>query len=86
MQQGGTLDFELRHDDQAIHVTISDTGAGIPEEHLHHIFDPFYTTKSKGTGCGLSVVLRIVKTYGGRIWVESAPGQGTTFHVQLPLE
>jgi signal transduction histidine kinase len=86
MQQGGTLDFELRHDDQAIHVTISDTGAGIPEEHLHHIFDPFYTTKSKGTGCGLSVVLRIVKTYGGRIWVESVPGQGTTFHVQLPLE
>lgn len=86
MQQGGTLDFELRHDNQAIYVTISDTGAGIPEEHLHHIFDPFYTTKSKGTGCGLSVVLRIVKTYGGRIWVESAPGQGTTFHVQLPLE
>ena len=86
MQQGGTLGFELRHDGQAIHVTISDTGAGIPEEHLHHIFDPFYTTKSKGTGCGLSVVLRIVKTYGGRIWVESAPGQGTTFHVQLPLE
>jgi signal transduction histidine kinase len=86
MQQGGTLDFELRHDDQAIYVTISDTGAGIPEEHLHHIFDPFYTTKSKGTGCGLSVVLRIVKTYGGRIWVESVPGQGTTFHVQLPLE
>jgi signal transduction histidine kinase len=86
MQQGGTLGFELRHDDRAIHVTVSDTGAGIPEEHLHHIFDPFYTTKSKGTGCGLSVVLRIVKTYGGRIWVESAPGQGTTFHVQLPLE
>lgn len=86
MQQGGILDFELRHDDQAIHVTISDTGAGIPEEHLHHIFDPFYTTKSKGTGCGLSVVLRFVKTYGGRIWVESVPGQGTTFHVQLPLE
>jgi hypothetical protein len=86
MQQGGTLGFDLRHDDKAIYVTISDTGAGIPEEHLHHIFDPFYTTKSKGTGCGLSVVLRIVKTYGGRIWVESAPGQGTTFHVQLPLE
>ena len=86
MQQGGTLGFDLRHDDQAVFVTISDTGAGIPEEHLHHIFDPFYTTKSKGTGCGLSVVLRIVKTYGGRIWVESAPGQGTTFHVQLPLE
>lgn len=86
MQRGGTLGFDLRHDDEAIHVTISDTGAGIPVEHLHHIFDPFYTTKSKGTGCGLSVVLRIVKTYGGRIWVESAPGQGTTFHVQLPLE
>ena len=86
MQQGGTLGFDLRHDDKAVFVTISDTGAGIPEENLHHIFDPFYTTKSKGTGCGLSVVLRIVKTYGGRIWVESAPGQGTTFHVQLPLE
>jgi signal transduction histidine kinase len=86
MQQGGTLNLHLRHDAKAIYVTVSDTGAGIAKEHLNQIFDPFYTTKPKGTGCGLSVVLRIVKTYGGRIAVESEPGQGTTFRIQLPLE
>ncbi|MDH3998288.1 MAG: ATP-binding protein, partial [Desulfuromonadales bacterium] len=58
---------------------------GIPEENLNMIFDPFFTTKEKGTGFGLSVVLRIVKTYSGRIDVESAPGQGTSFIISLPL-
>ena len=75
-----------RQKQPALEISVSDTGCGIPAGKVERIFDPFYTTKSKGTGCGLSVVLRIVKTYGGRIWVESAPGQGTTFHVQLPLE
>ena len=63
---------------------ISDTGRGIPKEHLSQIFDPFFTTKEKGTGFGLSVVLRIVRGYGGLIKAESEVGRGTTFIVKLP--
>jgi signal transduction histidine kinase len=86
MQQGGILRLRLSHDAEAIYVSVSDTGGGIAKENLSQIFDPFFTTKDRGTGFGLSVVLRIVKTYGGRISVESTPGQGTIFHIQLPLE
>lgn len=85
MQQGGTLSVSLEHDDKDVLITVSDSGGGIPEEHLNDIFDPFFTTKKTGTGFGLSVVLRIVKTYSGRIDVKSDPGIGTTFQVWLPL-
>ncbi|MCK4507732.1 MAG: response regulator [Desulfuromonadales bacterium] len=85
MKQGGTLSVTLVHDDKDVVVTVSDTGGGILEDHLNEIFDPFFTTKERGTGFGLSVVLRIVKTYSGRINVESEPGKGTTFQIWLPL-
>jgi len=85
MQQGGTLSVSLEQDDKDVLITVSDSGGGIPEEHLNDIFDPFFTTKKRGTGFGLSVVLRIVKTYSGRIDVKSEPGLGTTFQVWLPL-
>ena len=85
MKQGGTLSVELTYDDKDVQVTVSDTGGGIPEDHLNEIFDPFFTTKERGTGFGLSVVLRIVKTYAGRINVESEEGRGTTFQIWLPL-
>ena len=85
MKQGGSLSVTLECDGAEALVTISDTGGGIPKEHMNKIFDPFFTTKERGTGFGLSVVLRIVKTYSGRIHVESEPGQGTTFQVWLPL-
>ncbi len=85
MPQGGTLGIRLSHNDKNATIAISDTGGGIPKENLSKIFDPFFTTKVKGTGFGLSVVLRIVKTYKGRINVESLEGEGTTFHIQLPL-
>lgn len=85
MKQGGSLSVTLECDDTEALITISDTGDGIPEEHMNKIFDPFFTTKERGTGFGLSVVLRIVKTYSGRIHVESKPGQGTSFQIWLPL-
>jgi signal transduction histidine kinase len=85
MKQGGTLSVSMEHNDKDVLVKVSDTGRGIPEEHLNKIFDPFFTTKDSGTGFGLSVVLRIVKTYAGRINVKSEPGQGTTFQIWLPL-
>ncbi len=85
MKQGGTLSVSLTHDDKDVLVTVTDTGGGIPAEHLNNVFDPFFTTKERGTGFGLSVVLRIVKTYAGRINVESEHGRGTTFQIWLPL-
>lgn len=83
MPDGGVLGVELdRHGDGVV-VRISDTGSGIPPENISKIFDPFFTTKSSGTGLGLYVVLRIVKTYNGRIDVTSEHGKGTTFSVFL---
>jgi signal transduction histidine kinase len=84
MPQGGTLGIRLFHDEGTIHIAVSDTGKGIPAENLSKVFDPFFTTKPRGTGFGLSVVLRIVKSYHGRIFVDSHPRGGTIFHIQLP--
>lgn len=85
MAGGGKLVVEGELDADELEIRVTDSGGGIPAENLNLIFDPFFTTKERGTGFGLSVVLRIVKTYGGRISVESNPGQGATFAVRLPL-
>jgi signal transduction histidine kinase len=85
MGDGGVLTVTLTAANGGIRTDISDTGQGIPAENLSKIFDPFFTTKEKGTGFGLSVVLRIVKTYGGKISVDCHPDQGTTFTVLLPV-
>ncbi|MCA8967481.1 MAG: hybrid sensor histidine kinase/response regulator, partial [Planctomycetes bacterium] len=70
-----------------VFVEVEDTGCGMPEEVLHQIFDPFFTTKpvGKGTGLGLSISYGIVQTHHGRLDVRSRPGEGTCFHVWLPL-
>jgi len=69
-------------------VSISDTGPGIAPEQLKKIFDPFFTTKpiGEGTGLGLSISHGIIQRHGGKIEVESAPGQGTTFTISLPVD
>jgi two-component system NtrC family sensor kinase len=83
----GKIEVATRQNGESIEIAISDTGAGIPEEHIHRIFDPFFTTKdaSKGTGLGLAVSYGIVKKHGGDIEVTSTVGAGTTFTVRLPL-
>jgi two-component system NtrC family sensor kinase len=68
-----------------VRLVVADTGRGIAPEHLPHLFDPFFTTKPAGTGLGLSVSYGIVEDHGGAIEVDSAPGQGTTFVVSLPV-
>jgi two-component system cell cycle sensor histidine kinase/response regulator CckA len=68
-----------------IRVQISDTGVGIEQSKLHKIFDPFFTSKSEGTGMGLSVAHGVIQEHHGAIEVESQPGIGTTFYIYLPL-
>lgn len=64
---------------------VSDTGKGIPQEHVGRIFEPFFSTKESGTGLGLAVTHGIVERHGGTIDVESKPGQGTSFMIRLPF-
>jgi len=71
-------------------VSVTDTGPGIPEEHQARIFEQFHqvdssNTKAKGgTGLGLAIAKQIVEMHGGRIWVESALGKGSTFQMEIP--
>jgi signal transduction histidine kinase len=85
MPDGGRLVVRLAADEKRLYISVADSGSGISKEDLGRIFEPFFTTKAKGTGFGLSVVLRIVKTYGGRIRVESEEGKGASFIIELPL-
>jgi signal transduction histidine kinase len=86
---GGTLRVESRHalQEGRIHVIFKDTGVGIPEESFPKLFEPFFTTKKKGkgVGLGLSVAYGIVQELGGSIFVKSRMGEGTAFHIKLPL-
>ena len=66
-------------------VIFADNGPGITPDHLPHLFTPFFTTKSQGTGLGLPVSQQIIAQHGGTIRVESSPGQGASFHVYLPV-
>ncbi len=87
MPQGGTLLISSSADKEKVVVKVTDTGCGIPPEHLDRIFEPFFTTKpvGKGTGLGLSVSYGIVQQHGGNIEVESKVGFGSTFTVLLPV-
>jgi two-component system, sporulation sensor kinase E len=85
MTRGGVLTLCTEARDDGVCLVVADTGGGIPQEQLNRIFEPFYTTKKKGSGLGLMIVQRIVRDHGGRIQLESNVGQGTTFRVWLPL-
>ena len=85
MPHGGTLRIYCEAmRGRRVSVSFSDTGVGIKPEHLHRIFDLYYTTKEKGSGIGLSMVYRTVQMHDGEIEVHSTPGAGTKFRVLLP--
>jgi signal transduction histidine kinase len=93
MKEGGSISIATRSisrngsepSGEFVQVEIRDTGIGIPEESLQHIFDPFFTSKDEGSGLGLAVTHQIVQEHGGFITVESTLGRGTAFFVHVPV-
>jgi len=85
MPAGGTLTVRTAHRTGAVRLEITDTGQGLTPEECSRLFTPYYTTKRHGTGLGLAIVQSVVSDHGGRIEVESAPGAGATFRIELPM-
>jgi len=87
MPGGGMVEIRTAAQNGSVEVEVTDSGAGIPAEHLHRIFDPFFTTKAsgRGTGLGLSVSYGIIKEHAGKVDVRSTPGKGTSFRLEFPL-
>src|SRR3990170_3412556 len=86
LQNGGTVRSSVAATESACRIVIADTGSGIPPEIRDRIFMPFFTTKARGTGLGLSTAKRLVDAHRGRIGVECPPGGGTVVTIELPRD
>jgi signal transduction histidine kinase len=86
MPAGGTLTVRTAQRSGSVRLEVTDTGEGLTPEECARLFTPYYTTKRHGTGLGLAIVQSVVSDHGGRIEVESAPGAGATFRIELPME
>ncbi|MBI3652364.1 MAG: PAS domain S-box protein [Acidobacteria bacterium] len=84
VEEGGFIEGAYLPPPRYVKLTVKDSGVGIAEEHLSKIFDPYFTTKQKGSGLGLATAYSIIKNHGGYIFVESDIGSGTTFSLYLP--
>ncbi|HET7612852.1 MAG TPA: GAF domain-containing sensor histidine kinase [Gemmatimonadaceae bacterium] len=85
--EGGEVTFSARHDGTSVLFEVSDTGPGIPPEQVTHLFEQFWQARKndkRGVGLGLTIAKGIVEAHGGRIWVNSAPGEGSTFAFAIP--
>ena len=85
MPDGGQLTIRPSKTEETAFISVQDTGVGIPEENLHKLFQPLFTTKSKGSGFGLAACKRLVEAHNGSITFESKVGRGSTFTVKIPL-
>lgn len=87
MPRGGKLIVtgRVEQNGSGVEVSIKDTGSGIPKEQIEKVFKPFYTTKPKGMGVGLSLAKRVIERHGGTLRLESEPGEGTTVFLFLPI-
>ena len=86
MKSGGILSVHTNADPQFLTITFTDTGGGILQDDMGNVFEPYFTTKSSGSGLGLLIVRRIVREHGGEIELASDLGKGLTLTIQLPLE
>src|SRR5713101_8301700 len=86
MPEGGAMSLRTRSLPDGLEITVADTGSGIAPDHLERIFEPLFTTKSKGIGLGLSLARRLAEANGGSIWVESTLGSGSRFTIELGRE
>jgi signal transduction histidine kinase len=84
MKRRGILRIRTDVDDAHVRVSFTDTGGGISAEHLSHVFEPYFTTKTSGSGLGLLIVRRIVREHGGEMAIESSEGKGLTLTIRLP--
>jgi len=84
MPNGGTITITTRRLPGAVRIDVADTGEGLTEEERGRLFTPYYTTKQHGTGLGLAIVQSVIADHRGKIRVDSAPGRGTTFSIELP--
>ena len=84
MPAGGTLTVRTSQRNGNVRLEVTDTGEGLTPEECARLFTPYYTTKRHGTGLGLAIVQSVVSDHDGRIEVESAPGAGATFRIELP--
>jgi signal transduction histidine kinase len=84
MPDGGSLTVRAQVKGATLHLSIADTGVGIPEGHMDKLFEPLFSTKPRGIGLGLAVSKTLVEANGGTIEVESEEGKGSTFTVILP--
>jgi signal transduction histidine kinase len=82
---GGVVTVKTRLDDSTAEIAVIDRGSGIDPKNLENIFNPFFTTKPDGMGFGLAIISKIVDEHGGHIAVESTPGEGSVFRIQLRL-
>ena len=83
MPQGGALTVRTAARNGGVRLEVSDTGQGLTPEECDRLFTPYYTTKTHGTGLGLAIVQSVISDHQGRIWVESQPGKGTSFRIDL---
>jgi nitrogen fixation/metabolism regulation signal transduction histidine kinase len=86
MPTGGTLTVRTSQHNGSVRLEVTDTGAGLTPEECARLFTPYYTSKRHGTGLGLAIVQSVVSDHSGKIEVESAPGAGATFRIELPIE
>lgn len=85
MPRGGSLTLEAKAAGGTMDVIVADTGEGIPKEILPRIFEPYFTTKTRGVGLGMTIARRIVEAHGGTLTVDSTVGQGTRFRITIPI-